>query len=125
MAKGIRALPVVRDHPNWWFVLSLDGYGSHLNVYKTLKLFADHKIWLVKEEGDTSHVNQAYDQAVAKADKTEIRRLLDRVRHSVGVITQWQSIAICIKALEKVQPESWIGLKSTCTRIFVSSLRCS
>ena len=66
LCKGIRAMPVVKDHPDWWLVLSMDGFGSHVNVNTAHEVFFQHKIFVIKEEGDTSHVNQAYDQFVAK-----------------------------------------------------------
>ena len=27
-AKGIRAMPVIKDHPGWWVAVSCDGFGS-------------------------------------------------------------------------------------------------
>lgn len=68
LCKGIRAMPLVRDHPDWWVVLSLDGYASHLDA-DSLLVFQQHKILVIKEEGDTSQVSQAYDQYVAREDK--------------------------------------------------------
>ena len=52
-AKGLCDLPVIKDYPELWMVLTLDGYGSHLQG-DALKIFADYKILIVKEEGDTS-----------------------------------------------------------------------
>ena len=43
------------DRLDWWFVLSLDGFGSHLDP-ETLEVFAKYKILVVKEEGDTSQM---------------------------------------------------------------------
>jgi hypothetical protein len=76
IADGIRAMPFIKDHPDWWVVMSLDGFSSHVNVDSAHKVFHDRKIFVVKEEGDTSHVNQAYDQSVAKADKASMRTIL-------------------------------------------------
>ena len=52
--------------------LSLDGYGSHVNTLNSLKTFAENKIFILKEEGDLSQTNQAYDQSKAKEDKNTI-----------------------------------------------------
>ena len=71
LCTGIREMPVIKDHPEWWVVLSLDGFGSHVNVHSAQKVFYDHRIFVIKEEGDTSHVNQAYDQFVAKKVSTQ------------------------------------------------------
>lgn len=66
LCAGIREMPVIKDHPEWWVVLSMDGFGSHVNVNRAQQTFHDHRILVIKEEGDSSHVNQAYDQFVAK-----------------------------------------------------------
>ncbi len=50
-------------------MLTLDGYGSHLNVPSALRVLHEHKIHVIKEEGDASDTNEAYDANVAKADK--------------------------------------------------------
>ena len=68
----IYAFQIIKDHPEWWVVLSLNGYGSHRNVLSAMQCFHDHRIHVVKEEGDASDTNQAHDQSVAKADKTQI-----------------------------------------------------
>ena len=74
-----------------------------------MQCFHDHRIHIVKEEGDASDTNQAYDQSVAKADKARIRGLLDTVRPSLGVMTQWDVIATCITALGRVTKTAWIS----------------
>ena len=48
-----------------WMTITLDGFGSHLEG-GALKVFMDHKILIVKEEGDTSQVCQSYDNEVGK-----------------------------------------------------------
>ena len=48
-------------------VLTLDGYGSHLQG-DALKIFADYKILIVKEEGETSQVCQEYNKDVPLSD---------------------------------------------------------
>ena len=45
--KGLSDLPLIKDHPELWMVLTFDGYGSHLQG-DTLKIFADYKILIVK-----------------------------------------------------------------------------
>ena len=64
-AAGIRAMPVICDNPDWWVVKIIDGFGPHMSSVEAMKIYAKHKVLLVKEEGDTSHVCQAYDQNVA------------------------------------------------------------
>jgi len=83
LAEGIRAMPIVVDHPDWWFVMFLDGYVSHLNP-QALEIYANHKILCVKEEGDASDTNQSYDRHVAKADKNIIRKSLGSARTTIS-----------------------------------------
>ncbi len=102
-------IQVICDHPDWWCVVSLDGFTSHLNVVEALNAFAGHKILGINEEGDTSAMNQPYDQAMAKSNKRAIREYVDVIRFTLIIVTQWDLIAICVKALAKVKPESWIS----------------
>jgi hypothetical protein len=39
-------------------VLTLDGFSSHLNVPEAMAVFREHKIFIVKEEGDAFDTNQ-------------------------------------------------------------------
>jgi hypothetical protein len=87
----------------------LDGFSSHLTVTSALQVFNHHKIMLVKEEGDTSAVNQPYDQHVAKSDKRSIRKLLDLFCCALKIISQSDLIVICVKALKTVSPPIWIA----------------
>jgi hypothetical protein len=99
LCNGIRAMEGIKNHPDWWIVLSLNGFGSHL-VGRSLEEFAKCKILVIKEEGDTSQVSQAYNQLVAKSDKKFTRALLDGYRfHTKGVINQFQLILIINLAL--------------------------
>ena len=87
-------LQVVRDHPEWWFLLSMDGFASHLNVREALEIFDQFKILLLKEEGDSSHVNQSYDQLVAKQDKLLTKTYLGMFRtYLKGNIDQYLLVA--------------------------------
>ena len=61
-------MPGICEHPNSWVVFSLDDFGSHLDN-EALLVFNKYKILVLKEEGDTLQVSQAYDQLVAKQDK--------------------------------------------------------
>ena len=86
----------------------MDGYSSHL-LPRPLEILAQNKIEVVKEEGDSSQTNQAYDQIVAKKDKQKSTELLDVVRSMrKKVVNQWDLILICIHAFRKVGPEAWI-----------------
>ncbi len=99
IAQGIRLMPHIKDHPDWQVCLTLDEFSSHL-VLAGLAPFTAANITIIKEEGDTMQVNQAYDQSVAKAkeDKKVIRELLDLLRshQKLAIIKQEAIIAVCI-----------------------------
>jgi hypothetical protein len=64
-AQGICLMAHIKDHPNWQVCSTLDGFSSHL-VPAGLAPFTAANITVIKEEGDTIQVNQAYDQSVDK-----------------------------------------------------------
>ncbi len=72
LAKGIQAMPVICGHPNWWVVLTLDGFSSHVNVSSALEVIAQHKIFAVKEEGYTCR-KSAIQSICCQASKTSLR----------------------------------------------------
>ena len=73
LAAGMRKMPHICDYPEWWVVVSLDGFGSHVIVHEAQEAFFRHKILILKEECNTSHLNHVYDQSVAKNDKASMR----------------------------------------------------
>ena len=91
-------------------MLSLDRYSSHINVHKSLKLFAEYNICVVKEEGDTSQVNQAYNQAVTRSDKRVVHYLIGTVcNHSKKVLSNFYLITIVLHSLKTVTVASWLS----------------
>ena len=109
LADGIRKMPFICEHPSWWVVVCLDGFGSHVNVHVAQEAFYQRKILILKEEGDTSHINQAYDQSVAKNDKAGMRANLDLIRpHIRSRLDQWYLITIAIEALKLIKPSAWV-----------------
>jgi hypothetical protein len=54
---GYRNLPIVEE--------IVDRFGAHLNNLKALTQRADAKIVLIKEEADSSLINQAYNKHTA------------------------------------------------------------
>ena len=105
---GIRQMPVIKEHPNWWCMFSLDGFGSHVNVNEAHKIFEAYKIMVVKEEGDTSQVNQAYDQLTAKEDKRLLNCNLIQVKKTLkDHMSQWHLIKIAANAQMKIKTSVW------------------
>ena len=113
MAKGIRSMKVICDNPDWWVVKILDGFGPHTSSLEAMQVFSDAKIIILKEEGDTSHVCQAYDQECAKADKRSMRTSLALLRQTTqltkGVIDAWQLVNVALAAVRELEASTWIA----------------
>eukprot|EP00957_Ditylum_brightwellii_P146319 11141136-Ditylum_brightwellii.AAC.1 len=64
---GVRSMNShIQEMEEWWCLEIFDGVGSHLNSLTSMWVRRRHQILPVKEEGDSSYVNQAYDCFVAK-----------------------------------------------------------
>ena len=113
-AKGIRAMPVIQDNPEWWVLDILDGYGSHFSSPEALSIYWALKIRQAKEEGHTSHACQFYDQEPAKKDKVVLRSGTAMLRQaasvSKGVVNQWGLVAVGLMAVRSgtKDPQMWI-----------------
>ena len=111
LAKGIRAMPVIKDHPDWWVCLILDGYLSHVKNLIANAIFNKLKILLLKELADMSHVNQTYDQEVAVDDKNGMRDCLSLMRTHVGdlkgVLDQYSLVHAGLHAVRETGVEVW------------------
>ena len=112
MADGIRALPVISDMPHWWVLKIIDGFGPHVSSEAAMQIYYDKKIVLLKEEGDSSHVNQAYDQEVAKSDKRSMRSALGFLRSSSKLTRQtidgWQLIHVGLSCCRELASDTWV-----------------
>ena len=113
MAGGIRAMPIVRDNPEWWVIKIIDGFGPHTSSIDAMETYYESRILLLKEEGDSSHVNQAYDQMVAKDDKVTMRDCLSYLRQSAklskSIINGWDLIHVGLAAVRELKPSSWVA----------------
>jgi hypothetical protein len=112
MCAGIRAMPIICDRPDWWVLKIIDGFGPHTSSLRAMEIYSESKILLLKEEGDTSHVCQAYDQMVAKDDKRSMRACLAYLRASSkitkGVVDGWGLIHVGLAAVRELEPDSWV-----------------
>ena len=84
-------MPVVKNYLDLLMEINLDGFGSHLEG-DALKVFADHKTLIIKEEGDTSQLCQAYDNKVSRIDKYHHCDLLNGILCDIPCIDQWTLI---------------------------------
>ena len=107
-------MPVIKDHPEWWVLDILDGFGSHFSCPEALAIYWALKIRQAKEEGHTSHVCQFYDQEPAKKDKVVLRSGTAMLRQaasvSKGVVDQWGLVAVGLMAVRSgtKDPQMWI-----------------
>ena len=95
--KSISAMPVIQDHSDWWVYLSLDGFVYHVNMDAANENFTKLKIWIVKEEADTSQTCQAYDQLQAKTEKSCMRPLVDTIDNGTLLHNNSRTLQLCLK----------------------------
>jgi len=108
LSPGIRQMPVIRDHPDWWTAICMDGFSSHVNVAQALQQFRDDKHNAVKEEAGSSHVNQSYDKDVAKKDKASTKELLEFSRGRINRdVDQWTLLGTLIVAIRNLPTSAW------------------
>ena len=69
IGAGYRQLPHIKENEDWYITELLDGFKLHENILNAHKLQADNLIISLKEESNSSHINQEYDQLTAKNDK--------------------------------------------------------
>ena len=114
IVHGIRSMPFIKANPQWWVLEIFDGFGAHLLSLKALRMRWLAKILSLKEEGDTSHVCQAYDKFVAKSDKV-VQRLSLSLLHkiflegTVSIIDQYGLLHCAMAAVRhtKDNPIIW------------------
>ena len=102
LVKGYRDVPIIRDNPLWYCVEIFDGFGVHLSNFDALKMRFDALIISIKEEGDASSINQAYDKLVTRSDKRKQRDSLGFLRQLKGsnnFIDQWCLIHVSLTAV--------------------------
>ena len=72
--KGNINLPIIHDAPSHQWVLNIVyGFETHTSSPKSMDTYAKYKVLMLKEEGDTSHVFQRYDQYAEKKDNANFR----------------------------------------------------
>ncbi len=96
LVEEYRSLPVMCDNLQWWTIEMFDGFGAHLNNLSSMKKCADAKILSIKEEGDSSSYNQAYDKHVAKSNKHHMQCSLTLLwsmkNKNSNLVDQWDLI---------------------------------
>jgi len=114
IVRGYRSLPYVKENEEWLMVELLDGFKSHENVLAAHELRRDNKIRSLKEESNTSHVNQGYDQLTAKSDKKNAaealydQRKVQKWKTGRQQLDQYELIQCGMHLVRALQPETWI-----------------
>ena len=80
--------------------------------YKAMKMQYDAKILTVKEEADTSHACQAYNDKVAKSDKRHCRAAINAIKNTsfhfkASPLDQYSIVAAGLHAIRMCTPEIW------------------
>ena len=119
LMRGYRKInKYVEANPEWWCLEILDGFGAHFGSHYAMTERQKNKILSLKEEGNSSHVNQAYDRHVAKNDKllaANSLSFLRQFRFKIGsVIDQWSLIHVVLGALKATKPSTWISSFQAC-----------
>jgi hypothetical protein len=108
----------VAANPQWWLLEIFDGFGAHLLSHKANEERFVAKILSLKEEGDTSHVCQAYDKHVAKGDKCAKSLSLSFLRTGFKVsnllIDQWSLVQVGMFAVRDTTRECWTRSFDSC-----------
>lgn len=99
LVKG-GSLQVIKDYPNWFALMTGDGFRSHkMTLQAQVDLF-DAKILHQIEEEDTSHCNQPLDRNVARVGKGIAKHTLAKViQHQLfrsDNIDQWGLVVIAM-----------------------------
>jgi hypothetical protein len=98
----------------WHVCELLDGFKLHENVLQAHELRANALIVSLKEESNSSHVNQGYDHLVAKNDKKNAAESLYDQRKakkfSTGKtnITQYDLLITAMRIVRATTEETWV-----------------
>ena len=76
-------------------------------------MWYDAKILTVKEEVDTTHTCQAYDDKVAKSDKRHYQAAINAIKnttfhYSAIILDQYSIVAVSLYAIRMCTQDIWI-----------------
>eukprot|EP00957_Ditylum_brightwellii_P008027 609012-Ditylum_brightwellii.AAC.1 len=115
IVKGYHSLPYVKENPDWYMLELLDGFKSHENVLAANELQANALINSLKEESQTSHVCQGYDQHVAREDKKNVaeslydQRKIQQQQTAKANIDQYDLVLTGIRIVKQCEPQTWVS----------------
>jgi hypothetical protein len=116
LVEGIRSMSHIQDNPQWWVIEVFDGFDPHTPSYYAMKHRYDNKILSLKEEGDSSHVNQAYVKFGAKNNKSLQKEGLSIVQDHrwKQQVHQTDLIHVGLFILRGTKPETWTTSFGAC-----------
>ena len=89
-----------------WVLNIFYGFDTHTSNLKSMERYAKYKVSMIKEEGDTSHVCQRYDQYSSKKDNASFREdnyfLHSRIPATRGVLNSWCMVNVGLQAVKKL-----------------------
>ena len=111
IADGMRKI-VDKHNPEWWALKVLGGYLPHTTSLEAMLAYFRRRILLLKEEAESSHVNQTYDQKKAIEDKKNMREAAVMLRAAgsliLGVLDTWALMLCGLHAIRQSSPGAWI-----------------
>jgi hypothetical protein len=115
IVAGYRQLPHMKENEDWYITELLDGFKPHENVLNAHKLWADNLIISLKEESNSSHANQGYDQLTAKNDKKNAAESLYDQRKAKkwqtrkAQIDQYDLVLTTMQIVRATDPTTWVA----------------
>jgi hypothetical protein len=116
IVAGYHNLPHIKENPDWYVTELLDGFKSHENVLNAHKLRADSLIISLKEESNSSHVIQEYNQLTAKNDKKNATESLYNQRKAKkwqtgkAQIDQNDLVLTAMQIVRAINAKTWAAL---------------
>ena len=110
VVKDIREIPYTQFNSLWQVLEISDGFGSHISSLCALEIQEAAKNLSVKEEVNSSHMNQAYDNLIAKQDKesaTSTLLILWRSSFLKGPMDQYALIHVGIAGVHANTYGTW------------------
>ena len=118
IVRGLRGINRhTKANPDWLMTEIMDGFGAHLASYEAMRIRKEKNIQQVKEEGDSSHVNQAYNKFVAKQDKQvsyESLAMLRKSTYARSYVDQWDLIHVGLYAVRSTSKQCWQNSFDAC-----------
>ena len=112
---GYREMPSIFHNSDWWVIEVMGGFGAHPISEEENAIRFKNKIISLKEEGDSSSINQEYDKYVAKEDNRIQHNNLTFIRNSrhwnSNITDQWGLLHCGIAAVRHatMYPHLWVN----------------